>query len=133
MMPSLEEAVGATFAAYLHYKPSRVVLVGHSLGGAVAYVAAKILQRDGVDVVGVCSLAAQFSGASDVVSELPMMEKLFIHGTDDAVLPVSCCEQLHALAAEPKQQHVVEGAEHDFFHHKHVVEPLICDFVRRCL
>lgn len=132
MMPTMREATGAAFATYLYSKPSRLALVGHSLGGAVVYAVAHILRRAEAEVVGVCSLAAQYSGAGEVVSQLPM-NKLFIHGTHDAVIPLRCCDELHDLAMYPKAQVHLEGAEHDFFHHKHIVEKLVYDFICRCM
>ncbi len=41
------------------------------------------------------------------------MPVLFIHGTDDTVIPVSMSEQLYAAAPQPKQLFIVPNAGHN--------------------
>ncbi|MDE1711518.1 alpha/beta hydrolase (plasmid) [Chromobacterium amazonense] len=41
------------------------------------------------------------------------MPQLFIHCTDDEVIPVELGQRLYGLSAGPKQQLLIEGGDHD--------------------
>jgi hypothetical protein len=76
----------------------RVVLVGHSFGGAVVI-------RAGVRsplVCAVCAMSSQTAGAEDVARLAPK-PVLFLHGEQDEVLPASCSLELFRTAGDPKQ------------------------------
>lgn len=76
----------------------RVVLVGHSFGGAVVI-------RAGVRsplVVGVCAMSSQTAGAEDV-GRLAPKPILLLHGEQDDVLPSSASLDLFSRAGEPKE------------------------------
>ena len=77
---------------------ARVVLVGHSFGGAVVISAAVANPR----VIAVAALSSQTAGASQVgqISPRPV---LFIHGKADEILPSRCSEDLFARARQPKE------------------------------
>jgi hypothetical protein len=90
-----------------HLGKSRVVLVGHSFGGAVVISAGVMSEM----VVAVAALSSQTFGADDV-SDLAPRPVLFAHGGDDEVLPVACSHRLYAEAREPKQLIVYPGCRH---------------------
>ena len=76
---------------------SRIVLVGHSFGGAVVITAG----ARSADVVGVAALSSQSAGARDANKLSP--RPLFVaHGQSDEVLPWSCSSAIFRNALEPK-------------------------------
>jgi pimeloyl-ACP methyl ester carboxylesterase len=86
----------------------RVVLVGHSFGGAVAISAGGIA----TDLVtGVAALASQTAGTQGV-SRISPRPLLLMHGTADDVLPDACSRWIHSQASEPKRLVLYEGAGH---------------------
>jgi pimeloyl-ACP methyl ester carboxylesterase len=88
--------------------PQRVVLVGHSFGGAVAISAGGIA----TDLVaGVATLASQTAGTLGV-SRISPRPLLLMHGTADEVLPDACSRWIHAQAGEPKRLVLYPGARH---------------------
>ncbi len=86
---------------------TRVVLVGHSFGGAVVVNAALASS----DVIAVASLSPQNSGVGDIakVSPRPM---LFVHGEADEVLPTECAVTLYHNAGEPRKLILYPDALH---------------------
>jgi alpha/beta superfamily hydrolase len=101
----------------------RVVLVGHSFGGAVAVKAAPLASI----TAGVASLAAQRYGTFEV-EELgrPL---LLIHGTEDEVLDHAASEDIHQRAREPKRLVLLEGAGHGFAGQAQEVYDLLREFI----
>eukprot|EP00928_Gymnodinium_smaydae_P095396 TRINITY_DN819_c5_g1_i1.p1 TRINITY_DN819_c5_g1~~TRINITY_DN819_c5_g1_i1.p1 ORF type:complete len:639 (+),score=134.93 TRINITY_DN819_c5_g1_i1:85-2001(+) len=106
-----------------------ICLVGHSLGGAVVLAAARLLLRllpelrekmggVSVDLLGVCTLAAQERGGIEAAAALGSIRKLFLHGSADAVLPYQVAERLHEAAPPPKEMAILPDGEHDFFTYK---------------
>ncbi len=112
--------------------PSRTLLFGHSMGGAVAIdgalhrpVAGLVVQSSFTDVR---SMAHHFHPSSPVrwlarnafrsIEKVPRLAlpKLFIHGTADGTVPFSMGEQLFAAAVEPKQWLAVPQAGHNDVH-----------------
>lgn len=77
----------------------RVILVGHSFGGAVVLNAAKVAANH---VIGVAALSSQSAGI-DGLADLSPMPLLFVHGEEDEVLPASCSRQLYEQADQPKR------------------------------
>jgi fermentation-respiration switch protein FrsA (DUF1100 family) len=77
----------------------RIVLVGHSFGGAVVLNAAKVAASH---VVGVAALSSQTAGI-DGLADLAPTPLLFVHGEEDEVLPPDCSRKLYAQADEPKR------------------------------
>lgn len=109
--------------------PGRVVLWGHSIGGAVAAnlaasepCAALILEstfRSAKAMAGRMMpllpagpfLTYQFDNESHVQTlQIPI---LFIHGADDHLVPPSDTHRLHALATGPKELWLVDDAGHN--------------------
>jgi fermentation-respiration switch protein FrsA (DUF1100 family) len=87
----------------------RVVLVGHSFGGAVV-IAAGVAAGDAV--AAVAALSSQTSGAVGMVGALSPRPLLLIHGTADEVLPEACSRELYARAGEPKRLILYPGCRH---------------------
>ena len=86
---------------------SRVVLVGHSFGGAVVITAGATSEA----VIAVAALSSQSHGtaAADRVSPRPL---LLAHGTADEVLPDACSRDIHRRAREPKRLVLYPGCRH---------------------
>ncbi|MXX31181.1 MAG: lysophospholipase [Chloroflexi bacterium] len=84
----------------------RIVLAGHSFGGAVVIKTAQILPQ----VQGVISLSPQLFGTRQVDE----MQKplLLIHGTADAILHHMASEDIYERANEPKRLVLVDGGGH---------------------
>lgn len=112
----------------LEQDPSRIVLYGHSLGGAVAIDCA--LHRQAAALVA----QSTFTNTKEVartrfaslpvhwlaqpkfrsIDKVPQIEipKFFIHGTEDGTIPHAMGDELFQAAAEPKQWVAVDRAGH---------------------
>ena len=112
-------------AAYLrarHGPDLRVILVGFSFGGAVAWASARRLGE--ARVAGVVSLAGSARGGvrfetrqldtESAVRAMANVPKLWVHGTEDANVAPAVTRRLFELAAEPKCAAWVVGSEHAF-------------------
>ena len=86
---------------------TKVVLVGHSFGGAVVISAGIISDA----VIAVAALSSQTSGAENA-SLLSPKPLLLIHGTDDEILPSSCSLYIYQKAQEPKEIILYKGCLH---------------------
>jgi len=86
----------------------RIVLVGHSFGGAVVITAAAAA---GDAVAGVAALSSQ-TGGTGAVGALSPRPVLFMHGTDDEILPDRCSRDLYARAEQPKEIILYPGCRH---------------------
>lgn len=133
-MPSEASAYADAQAAW-NYIPTlapnaKRYLHGHSLGGAIAVELAK----RNPDANGLI-LEATFTSIPDMVKEmkwgwLPVgflitqrfdsldkidditVPTLFVHGTNDAIVPVTMSQRLYAAAKAPKKLVIVEGGTH---------------------
>lgn len=86
---------------------SRVVLVGHSFGGAVAITAGAASDA----VIAVAALSSQSAGTGAVPAVSP--RPLFVaHGEGDEVLPDRCSRDIYARALEPKRLVLYPGCRH---------------------
>jgi len=101
----LDMLVGVQFLK--RQKIDRVVLAGHSFGGAVAIMAGTMSP----DVTAVVGLSSQTYGAHDV-AELAPKPLLLIHGSRDRNLPVECSELIYEWAEEPKELVIYQGSGH---------------------
>ncbi|MDD3579414.1 MAG: alpha/beta hydrolase [Desulfobacca sp.] len=116
----------------LGVSPSQMVLLGHSLGSAVAtelatkvFVRALILQSAFTNIADMARhhypwlpgkrlVAHKF----DLARRLPALKlpKLFIHGQKDKIVPFWMGEQLYRLAPPPKEFYpIVEAGHHDIY------------------
>src|SRR5438270_13190766 len=86
---------------------SRVVLMGHSFGGAVVIAAGTLTDQ----VVAVVALSPQTYGAQGAVYVAPR-PLLLVHGLADTRLPPSCARQIYQWAEEPKELVFYPGAGH---------------------
>lgn len=125
-------------AAWVHLvqergiQPSRIFVYGHSLGGAIAIeLALRHPEIAGLIVEGTFTSAramVDFQGRYwmfpvdllltqkfDSIRKVPQLKMplMFIHGTEDTVVPASMTEQLFQLAPEPKQLYLVSQAGHN--------------------
>jgi fermentation-respiration switch protein FrsA (DUF1100 family) len=101
----LDVLLGVAYLASLG--KTRIVLVGHSFGGAVVINAGAISQA----VIAVAALSSQASG-TDTVGDLSPKPVIFIHGSADEVLSDHCSRDLYARAREPKQLILYPGCRH---------------------
>ena len=110
--------------------PTRLLVFGQSLGGTNAIAAVGSGQREGVRAVAIESTFYSYSSiaddklkgagllvgdtfaASKYVAAVAPVPLLFIHGTNDAVIPFSHSQRLFDDAHEPKRIVEVKGAGH---------------------
>ena len=85
----------------------RLVLVGHSFGGAVVITAAALCKF----AKAVISISTQTYG-TDLAPDLSPRPILLIHGIDDEILPCSCSKEVFQRARDPKQLVLFPGARH---------------------
>jgi fermentation-respiration switch protein FrsA (DUF1100 family) len=105
----------------------RIVLVGHSFGGAVVINAGVA-----ATVVGVVALSSQTTG-TELVEHLSPRPLLLMHGTDDEVLPDTCSHDIYLRAHQPKKILVYEGCGHVLFECKSEVDKDLLDWIRQTL
>jgi fermentation-respiration switch protein FrsA (DUF1100 family) len=86
----------------------RMATVGHSFGGAVAIQSAAKLDADTVPAV--VTLATQSAGC-EPVEQLADRNLLFVHGTDDQILPHQASEMV-AMLAGTGDLWLIPGADH---------------------
>lgn len=87
---------------------SRVAIVGHSFGGAVAICAGASSPR----VRAVAVLASQTAGSVQMAPYLAPRSLLIVHGTRDKVLPVGNARAIFEAARQPKQLRLLNDAGH---------------------
>lgn len=114
-----------------HISPEKLVVYGHSLGGAIAIdlltekpAAAAIIEGSFSSMVDVAKTTAFYYGwfpldlivtqrfrSAAKVSQLNL-PLLFIHGTEDAIVPAKVGQKLYDQAPESKTVVWVEGGDH---------------------
>jgi fermentation-respiration switch protein FrsA (DUF1100 family) len=102
---------------------ARVVLVGHSFGGAVAIRAGGLAPL----VSAVAALAPQRAGTERVEALLKPL--LLVHGDEDAVLDRAASDDIFARAREPKRLAILEGTGHALEERAGEVHELLTAFV----
>lgn len=132
--------------------PSRIVVMGRSLGGAVAI---DLVSRGKLVPAGMI-IESSFTSVPDMAGKvLPFMPrflvrtkmdsvhkigtitapKLFVHGDSDSIVPYKQGRKLFDRAAEPKQFYTIKGADHndtDYIGGQAYFE-LVAQFVRNCV
>lgn len=91
----------------LRLAAKRIVLVGHSFGGAVV-IRAGIAQDA---VTGVAALSSQTAG-TEGVERLSPRPLLLIHGEEDEILPAWCSSDIYRRAKDPKHLILYPGCMH---------------------
>ena len=107
---------------------TRILLIGHSFGGAVVI-------EGGVrssTVAGVVTLATQTAGAQRVALLAPR-PILLIHGREDTRLSPRCSELLYEAAGEPKELEILDGATHSLRQAREEVRARILEWVDEVL
>jgi len=123
-----EECVLDTLAACSFLKgigAEKIILVGHSFGGAVVIKAAALADT----VVAVGSLSSQRFGTS----EIDKLNKplLLIHGSTDDILDKAASEDIFSRANEPKDIVIIEGAGHGLSENAEDVFVLLKTFIQK--
>ena len=121
-----EECVADAMAACSFLKAvgaERVVLVGHSFGGAVAVKAGELTDL----TKAVCSMSTQRYGTFEV--EDLGKPLLLIHGSRDEVLDKAASEDVYERARDPKRIVILEGSGHGLLEHQDEVYHLVKTFV----
>lgn len=114
-----------------HISPSRILIYGHSLGGAIAIElamhhpeAARLIveasftsildlaERD--PILRLFPLSQLLTQRFDSLGKVPRIQIpiLFIHGTADATIPYTMGQRLFAAAGEPKTLVLIPGGGH---------------------
>ncbi|WP_262272375.1 alpha/beta hydrolase [Microvirga yunnanensis] len=106
----------------------RIVLVGHSFGGAVVINAGAASDA----VIAVAALSSQTAGTQPV-SKISPKPVIFIHGEKDEILPPSCSRDLHARAGEPKELIVYPGCLHGLDQCREALDRDLSRWLRRVL
>lgn len=107
---ALDECVADTLAGVSFLKATghtRVLLVGHSFGGAVVISAAALSPL----VTAVVALSSQTYGARNAADVAPR-PLLLVHGAEDSRLSYQCSELIYEWANEPKELVIYPGADH---------------------
>ena len=129
--------------------PDRIILLGKSLGGAVAIdlatevqPAGLIVQSSFTSVPDMASVHFPFVPKALVRTKMDNLAKigdvsapkLFIHSSDDEIVPFEQGRRLYEAASEPKRFFAVEGAGHNetWVVGGHAYNAAIRDFVNYC-
>jgi len=118
----LDALAGISFLKATNH--TEIALVGHSFGGAVVITAAPLSD----EVKAVAALSSQTFGAfnAGIIAPKPL---LLVHGANDTRLPPSCSEQIYQWANEPKELHIMQGAEHRLNECKEELRDLLRDWI----
>jgi pimeloyl-ACP methyl ester carboxylesterase len=103
----------------------RVVLVGHSFGGAVV-ISAGVASES---VIGVAGLSSQSYG-TDLANQLSPRALLLLHGSADQVLPDVCSRDIYQRAAEPRQVIIYPGCGHGLVECREQVDRDLLSWIR---
>jgi alpha/beta superfamily hydrolase len=107
---------------------TRVALIGHSFGGAVAINAGTLNPI----VSTVIALSSQLAGAH-VAGDLAPRPLLLVHGTGDEILPHRSSEMIYERAGEPRELVLFEDADHRFTDRGEELFVLVSEWLRQHL
>lgn len=118
----MDVLAGASFLKGLGAE--RIVLVGHSFGGAVVVKSGEIA---GPHVVGVVALSSQGWGTQNVDRlQVPL---LIVHGMLDQVIEATTAESIYARANEPKRIVLYAEAGHSLDQAKAQLYDLLVEWI----
>ncbi|PYE53125.1 alpha/beta hydrolase [Deinococcus yavapaiensis] len=123
---TLDVQVGAAYLEALGV--TRLVLVGHSFGGAVVINAGANCDA----VIGVVALSSQTYGA-DAVGKLSPRSLLLLHGEADEILSDACSRFLFERAGEPRELRLYPGCRHGLDECRDAVDRDLLAWLRRTL
>lgn len=106
----------------------RIVLVGHSFGGAAVINAGVIADS----VIAVAALSSQTAG-TDVVGRLSPKPVLFAHGESDEILLPACSRDLYARAGDPKELILYPGCRHGLDQCREAIDRDLMRWLRKVL
>jgi pimeloyl-ACP methyl ester carboxylesterase len=106
----------------------RLVLVGHSFGGAIAIGAGALL---GPDTSGVVALSTQVPGTEHVDQLAAPL--LLVHGESDGVLPDLCSRNVFQRAPEPKELVLLPGEGHLLDGNPDALATRVTEFIRKAI
>lgn len=118
----LDTLAGASFLRGIGAE--RLVIVGHSFGGAVAIKAGQLAQG----VTGVVAMSSQLYGTRQV-EQLAPKALLLVHGTHDQVLEMAASQDIYDRALEPKRMVLYEGAGHGLFECRNELYDLLMEWI----
>ncbi|HAX46873.1 MAG TPA: peptidase, partial [Nitrospina sp.] len=109
--------------------PGEIILFGRSLGGICAVEVASGNPAAGLilesvfpsagkmaeKIFPVLPLGGAIKSRFDAISKVPDLKlpKLFIHGTQDEIVPYKLGRELFSVAADPKEFYDIQGAGHN--------------------
>jgi alpha/beta superfamily hydrolase len=102
----------------------RVVLMGHSFGGAVVIKAGELAPL----VSGVISLSPQLYGTREVQNLAPR-PLLLVHGLMDDILSAECSKDIYERALEPKEVVLLSESDHLLGHDAEKIFELVKHWV----
>lgn len=103
----------------------RVILVGHSFGGAVVIRAGAASPT----VIAVAALSSQNAG-TEMVEKLSPRPVLFMHGSADEILADTNSRNLFRKAGEPKKLLLYPGCRHGLDHCREEVDRDLLGWLR---
>lgn len=122
------EAAYQTLVTQRGVSPDRLILFGRSLGGVFASDVATKHPAAGLILESVLTSASDMAermfvlpigwavrSKLDAINKVPKvtMPKLFLHGTEDSIIPYKLGRTLYDAAAEPKEFYDIQGAGHN--------------------
>lgn len=127
----LKECVRDTLLGVEHLKEqgkTKIVLVGHSFGGAVVISAGALSNH----VTGVIPMSSQTYG-TNLVPEIAPRPILLLHGSADEILPDTCSRNIYARAGAPKEIKLYPGCRHGLDECRDQVDQDLLSWLRKIL
>jgi len=104
----------------------RVVLVGHSFGGAVVITVGALSES----VIAVAALSSQTYG-TEMANQLSPRPLLLMHGMNDEILPDRCSRDIYKRAKEPKEIRLYPHCGHGLDGCREELDRDLLEWIRR--